>query len=57
MFPVTSYIEVSGLSDVEKAMVTGASVATVGWVLTTFGGEILCFIGVAPACACVGPQC
>ena len=29
--------------------------AAVAWQL--FGGEILCFVGFAPMCACVGPQC
>lgn len=41
-----------------KAVAATAAVGVViGTLWTLFGGEILCAVGVAPACACVGPQC
>ena len=39
-------------------VVAGAGVGlglALAW--NAFGGELLCFLGVAPMCACVGPQC
>lgn len=35
--------------------IAGGAIAITLW--NAFGGELLCAVGVAPACACVGPQC
>ncbi len=49
----------SDTSDINWSEVTAGAGVGLGLALfwNAFGGEILCAIGFAPMCVCVGPQC
>ena len=49
----------NGKSDINWQEVAAGAAVGLGLTLfwNAFGGELLCFAGFVPACACVGPQC